>query len=251
MLYHTETNELTHHGIRGMRWGIRRYQNKDGSLTPAGRKRAAKMKEEYTALTGKRLIRKPTPKNQNGEKDVKKKKIKDMTDEELNNEIKRLDNEKRLASLRDDTASTSSKIKTSMVRDVIAPAAKEAGKELLKSTLLKIGKEKLGLDNSKSEAADEVYKELKKEVSILELKRNKYKFQEEIKKHENKHAKEAAEKKNSQPEKVKTEFIENKNKKSNTTSDTKEKVIIDDAFEEVGKSTVEEYRNYRLPIVRR
>ena len=30
-------NELLHHGIKGMRWGIRRYQNPDGSLTPAGR----------------------------------------------------------------------------------------------------------------------------------------------------------------------------------------------------------------------
>ena len=31
--------ELIHHGILGQKWGIRRYQNKDGSLTPEGRKR--------------------------------------------------------------------------------------------------------------------------------------------------------------------------------------------------------------------
>jgi len=33
------TNELYHHGIKGQRWGIRRYQNLDGTLTPAGRER--------------------------------------------------------------------------------------------------------------------------------------------------------------------------------------------------------------------
>ena len=30
---------IEHHGILGMRWGIRRFQNKDGSLKPAGKKR--------------------------------------------------------------------------------------------------------------------------------------------------------------------------------------------------------------------
>jgi hypothetical protein len=30
---------LKHSGIKGMKWGVRRYQNKDGSLTPAGKKR--------------------------------------------------------------------------------------------------------------------------------------------------------------------------------------------------------------------
>ena len=35
----TRQDELTHHGIKGMKWGVRRFQNKDGSLTPAGKRR--------------------------------------------------------------------------------------------------------------------------------------------------------------------------------------------------------------------
>lgn len=35
-------DELRHHGVKGMKWGIRRYQNEDGSLTPEGEKRYEK-----------------------------------------------------------------------------------------------------------------------------------------------------------------------------------------------------------------
>lgn len=34
-------SELYHHGIKGQRWGVRRYQNKNGVLTSAGKKRYA------------------------------------------------------------------------------------------------------------------------------------------------------------------------------------------------------------------
>jgi hypothetical protein len=37
--YHDEDIYLEHHGIKGQKWGIRRFQNPDGSLTEAGEKR--------------------------------------------------------------------------------------------------------------------------------------------------------------------------------------------------------------------
>lgn len=46
--------ELYHHGIKGMRWGIRRYQNKDGTLTAAGKRH----KEVVDGTDGKNPIEK-------------------------------------------------------------------------------------------------------------------------------------------------------------------------------------------------
>lgn len=40
-------NSIYHHGVKGQKWGIRRYQNPDGSLTPAGQKRYGRLVDRY------------------------------------------------------------------------------------------------------------------------------------------------------------------------------------------------------------
>lgn len=76
-------NELYHHGVRGMKWGIRRYQNKDGSLTNAGKKR-----------------RKQSPELHDDYKKVHdRKSVKSMSDAELRNRLNRLQMERNYQQL--------------------------------------------------------------------------------------------------------------------------------------------------------
>ena len=139
-------NELMHHGIHGMRWGVRRYQNKDGSLTAAGRKRINQLDSEYQKLTGKKLS-KSSESNTVKKTSAKPKKISEMTNEEIQEKINRIRLERTLESLTPKEISSGEKF-AKFIGDSTVKIAKERGTKVAGDLFEKKLREMTGLRNS-------------------------------------------------------------------------------------------------------
>lgn len=156
---------LVHHGIKGQKWGIRRYQNKDGSLTPAGRKKAAKLESQYTSLTGRKISSqsvKPKPKTiEERTKELQSQKAYLQTQKDI------LDLNRQIASLKPDTRSAGKKF-----IEKNAPAiGKIVWDSVGKNTVQKVIDKKLGLyKKSTSEKLAQQAKDLENMYKVKDYK---------------------------------------------------------------------------------
>lgn len=142
-------NTLIHYGVRGMKWGVRRYQNKDGSLTPAGRKRYAG--DGGTSGTAK-------PKSTATSSSSGRKKVSEMTDEELNKAVRRLQLEQQYRQLNPEKVSAGQKFVNKVMKDVVVPAAttiaRNAVQKVMQDAVSKALKTDIKIDNDNNKKKD-------------------------------------------------------------------------------------------------
>lgn len=255
-----EPYELTHWGIKGMKHGVRRFQNKDGSLTDAGRKRyygpdsqprksisekisdykkaSAKKKQLEKARAAraekKRAEEEAKAKAEQRKKDVESGKIKakDMTSDELKDRINRLNDEKRYKQLMEETGHNSAietygkEFAKKMWDQAIVPAATEAGKELVKKAILDASKkdapvEEFDLDKLWKNRNKMTTKQIK-DVEDRLRSENAIKRMMDKREEEKRAEKQAKKEKKEAKDPEKTEEVKNTKDKTNSGQNSKE-----------------------------
>lgn len=119
-MYETE-RYLAHHGIKGQKWGVRRFQNPDGTRTSAGKRREKAARKE---VAHEKLIRSTNAKELYKHRDQ-------LSDKELQDRLNRLRNEQALEQMANARANNGKRV----AKQILADSGKEALKESVKGAM--------------------------------------------------------------------------------------------------------------------
>lgn len=150
-----DNNELMHYGVPGMKWGVRR--------TPAqlGRKKTSSSR----FLLGKKKAKAKTKiKSESSKEETapKKKSVKEMSDDELNAAIRRMQLEQTYVSLSPKQVSRGKAVATRILNNVVVPAAEDVGRQMVKTALTRAGNKTLSEVFKDFSEADKIYTNNKK-----------------------------------------------------------------------------------------
>lgn len=126
--------ELIHHGVKGMKWGVLRYQNADGALTAAGR-----VRDRMTRKSN----RKRAEKVLKGSAKTVKRRLSQLTDEELKKAVNRLQLERAYKTL------TKPPDKHTRSKEIATKWLETAGTKVLESAATNLGKKIFAETDSK------------------------------------------------------------------------------------------------------
>ena len=193
-----DSDYLEHYGIKGMKWGIRRFQNKDGSLTKAGLKRYSDAASEAASKVGKaiaeggkklgevagkaaqatkeKMVEKHAQRKEEKRiADLMSKPIRKLTEEERVERMERRQKEKELRTLEknvrdlsDGAVSKGRKFAEDMVTKVAMPAILNAGEKQLTAFLNKKFGDALGLGEKDTHIISDILKGDKKLVDLTD-----------------------------------------------------------------------------------
>ena len=135
-------NELYHHGVKGMKWGVRKTPVRSSGGNTRKRKSNTLSLFKKKKTTHNASVAKSSP--------AQTKSVKDMSDDELRRKIERVRLEQQYQQLNPPTVSRGQKIAKRVMNHVIVPAAEEAGKQIVKSILTNSANKALGINTNNS-----------------------------------------------------------------------------------------------------
>ena len=127
---------LYHHGVKGMKWGVRRTPAQLGHKTTSSKKKKTGLFSKSKQETKKKTVVKST---EHTEQKPKKKSVKEMTDQELMTQINRMRLEQQYAQLTPKKASLGKRFINSAINDVVIPGVKDGTRVLIADQTRKRG----------------------------------------------------------------------------------------------------------------